>query len=197
LFALCPNTQSMNAWAEGFLHITDPKGADHMLFLLAVAAGYTLRSWKMLFCLATGFTLGHSITLILAAYDVIRFSSDWVEWTILASIFVTALVHWFMPVNQPLRILLPIIALFGLVHGMGFSSYFRMMYSDDSLAGRLLAFNIGVECGQLLVLLVLLIVNTAAVEVLKIKTLVVKRIGLVLAMSAAFWLLVSAMLFET
>lgn len=186
----------MNAYTEGFLHITDVNGADHMLFLLAVAAGYTLRSWKLLFWLSTGFTLGHSLTLILAAYDVIRFSSDWVEWIILGSIFVTAAVHWFISTHQPLRLLLPVIVIFGLVHGMGFSTYFRMMYSDDSMIGKLLAFNIGVECGQLLILLIILAINTMAERFLHWRIEWIKRGGLLLSMIAALWLLISSIFIE-
>ena len=63
-----------NYFVDGILHITDVEGYDHMLFLLAMCAPFTFKDWKQVAILATAFTLGHSISLALAALDVIRFS---------------------------------------------------------------------------------------------------------------------------
>lgn len=118
----------------GIEHILDLQGFDHMLFIIALCALYTLRDWRKVLLLVTAFTLGHSITLALATLGVFRVNSSWVEFLIPVTILITAATNIFR--KQPgfssgkLYLNYAYAAAFGLVHGLGFSGYLR------SLLGR-------------------------------------------------------------
>jgi hypothetical protein len=144
---------------EGVGHITDFGGYDHMLYLAALCAPFTLRNWKKVVLLATAFTAGHSVALFLAATDYIRFSSDLIETLIPLTIMLTCLLS-FAHDSLGARtgtIQYAVTAGFGLIHGMGFSSYFRMIANESGeFIQSLLLFNLGVEVGQLLIVAILL-----------------------------------------
>lgn len=139
----------------GIEHITDIEGYDHMLFLLTLCAPFFYKEWKQIFWLATAFTLGHSLTLALSAMEFVSVSSDLIEKLIPVTIMLTALGNIFQNREQgsALKIWQYLItSLFGLIHGLGFSTYFKMMYDEtSSRVLSLLAFNLGVEAGQLLI----------------------------------------------
>ena len=140
----------------GFDHISDLAGYDHMLFLVALCAIYRLEQWKQLLILVTAFTIGHSITLGLTSLSVLTIPSDLIEFLIPATISITAL-HNVLSDRQTMqserltdRYLMALI--FGFVHGMGFSNYFRALLMDESsILVPLFGFNLGIELGQLLV----------------------------------------------
>lgn len=159
----------MDEIKEGIAHITDFDGYDHMLYLVALCAPFVLRDFKKVVVLATAFTLGHSITLAASAAGVLRFSSDLVEMLISVSIGITGIANLLMR-DQLLRWWHYFITIgFGLIHGMGFSSYFRMMYSHESdWIWRLFQFNLGVELGQLMIIAVILLSSFVAVGVFKL-----------------------------
>jgi hypothetical protein len=128
---------------------------------MAMVAGFTWKNWKTLLALATAFTIGHSVTLVLGGLDAIHFASNWVEIGIALSI---ALAGLFRIINSstPPKIGMRDYAInifFGLIHGMGFSQTIRMMM-DNGNSGEhvqmLFLFNLGVEVGQIVVLLWLL-----------------------------------------
>ncbi|MFN6379676.1 MAG: HupE/UreJ family protein [Flavobacteriales bacterium] len=147
----------MEELIEGFKHITDLEGYDHMLFILALSAPFTLVDWRKLLILVTAFTIGHSLTLALAASGVIRFNSNLIELLIPITIFITAISNILYKDSQNIKVRYAVTAGFGLIHGMGFSSYFRMMYEGNSnWVAQLFYFNCGVELGQLLVLSIIL-----------------------------------------
>ena len=75
----------------GFEHISDIKAYDHILFLVALCAIYRLTEWKKVLILVTAFTIGHSITLALAALDIISYSTKIVEFLIPVTILITSL----------------------------------------------------------------------------------------------------------
>jgi hypothetical protein len=144
----------------GFGHIADLGAYDHMLFLAALTVAYPPAAWRRLLWLVTAFTLGHSLTLALATLDVVRVPASLVELLIAASIVAMAVAaigasggsdaaH--RPAGAPWpRYLLA--AGFGLVHGLGFSTFLRsLLGGEGSIAGPLFAFNLGLEVGQLLV----------------------------------------------
>ena len=143
----------------GFRHILDWNAYDHLVFLLALCAPYDGKDWKRVAWLVTAFTLGHSLTLALAGLDVLRFSSNWIEFLIPCTIAFTSVHNLVRHNRKPLpRAIYPVVIVFGCVHGMGFSSYFRMMsHSTSELLGGLLAFNLGIEIGQVLLVAVLLV----------------------------------------
>jgi hypothetical protein len=139
----------------GFRHITDPQGADHILFLLALAAIYRFRDWRELFWVVTAFTVGHSITLALAVTGAMSLSMPVVEFLIPFTIVVTSLENLRtreQAVAPAVRWHRPILAgIFGLVHGAGFANYLRSMFVER-IAVPLVGFNVGLEVGQIAVL---------------------------------------------
>ena len=148
------------AWrfvVSGFRHILD--GTDHLLFLacLMIPLGKNLR-WRPLVVIVTSFTVAHSITLIAAAFgfvpDALWFA-PLIELMIALSIIYMALENM-IGSNLPRRWIITFV--FGLVHGFGFSFALSesLQFAGDHLLTSLLAFNLGVEFGQLAVLLVLL-----------------------------------------
>jgi hypothetical protein len=133
----------------GFQHIL-PLGLDHILFVL----GLFLLSPKLKPVLwqATAFTAAHSITLALAMFKVITPSPAIVEPIIALSIMYVALENIWSPALKRSRI--GIVFLFGLVHGMGFANVLGSLgLPQDAYFTSLLMFNVGVELGQLAVIL--------------------------------------------
>ncbi|MEO1082206.1 MAG: HupE/UreJ family protein [Pseudomonadota bacterium] len=148
----------------GFQHISDLAGYDHILFLVALCAVYRIEQWRNIVILVTAFTIGHSITLALAALGTIVIPSSVIEFLIPTTILLTAIYNVIsrQPTGQPSSMGLnyAMALFFGFIHGMGFSNYFRaLLMGDSSIALPLLGFNLGIELGQLLVVAV--IVGTA------------------------------------
>lgn len=139
---------------EGFWHILD--GTDHLLFLLCLVIPF--RRFRPLVIVVTAFTVAHSITLIASAYDMAP-GALWfpplVETLIAASIFYMAIEN-IIGVGMSRRWVMTFS--FGLIHGFGFSFLLRerLQFAGSHLLSSLLAFNLGVELGQLLVLVVLI-----------------------------------------
>lgn len=157
---------------EGFYHITDWKGYDHILFVMALCLPYFLKDWKQVLILITAFTIGHSVTLALSVFNKILIPSTWIEFLIPITIIITALENLFRNNNQPKHVRFRYAAalLFGLIHGLGFSNYLRsMMGKSENIITQLLAFNIGLELGQLLIVLAVLMVSFIFVRLLNIK----------------------------
>ena len=149
----------MNDIALGVAHITDWQGYDHMLYLLALVARFDLRHAGKAALLATAFTLGHSFTLAIASLDVFRVSGAWVEFLIPVTILGTALWGLFHGEGdaKSRRHTYAMAAGFGLIHGLGFSSFFRMTRDNTAdLVASLFRFNLGVELGQLVIVAVML-----------------------------------------
>jgi hypothetical protein len=149
-------------WAQlGIEHIADFSGYDHMLFLLSLMISYSFRQWKPLLALLSGFTIGHSLTLILSVSGVLSISSAWVELLIPATIFITSLYriqHLQKNTTSSVLFSLLLTTLFGCIHGLGFSNYLRsLLGSETSLWLPMIAFNLGIELGQLIVVSVLLL----------------------------------------
>lgn len=144
-----------NYFLQGIQHITDLEGYDHMLFLAALCAPFSIRQWKTVLLLATAFTVGHSISLALAAMQIIQFNRDIIELLIAISILATAVINIFKTKMDSVSILSYVItSAFGIIHGMGFSGYFRMISDDsESIIGQLFLFNLGVEAGQIFIIL--------------------------------------------
>ncbi len=182
----------MQSIIQGILHITDLEGYDHMLFLLALCAPYASREYKKIIWLATAFTVGHSLTLALAALDVLRFSGNFIELLIPITIMLTAL--WNIVAGAFIKrpqawVQYTMAATFGLIHGMGFSSYFRMMYSETGdLVKQLLLFNIGVELGQIIIIGLILLLLYILHKIIKLPRLYVTYALSAIAFAVAAWL---------
>ena len=155
----------------GWEHIMSRGALDHLLFIAALAAIYLLKDWKQVLILVTAFTIGHSLTLALSVLDIIRFSSKWVEFLIPCTIVITAISNLFQKkfTAQSIRINYFLALFFGLIHGMGFANSIRfMMAKDQNLGWSLFGFNGGLEAGQIIVVLVLLLLAYVIINLLKI-----------------------------
>ncbi|MEM7375561.1 MAG: HupE/UreJ family protein [Bacteroidota bacterium] len=157
----------------GFEHILDWQGYDHMLFILALCAAYSLKQWKSVLILVTAFTIGHSITLALSALDIFRLDETLIERLIPLTILITAVYHLFAPEKGGQffsRWVEYLLALgFGFIHGMGFSSYFRALMSDsEAITTPLLGFNLGIEGGQIIFVLVVLGIASLMIDAFKL-----------------------------
>lgn len=167
----------------GLLHVLDPQGYDHVLFLIALALPFGWVQWKRVFWLATLFTAAHCLSLALAAFEVVRVDSGIVEFLIPVTIFLTALFNLFLTApsaqqEAAFRTHLVSTGLFGLIHGLGFSNYFRMLMSGETeKAGPLFGFAMGIEAAQLLVLLVVLTLSYLALDRLGVSRKGFIRIG--------------------
>ena len=131
----------------GWEHIISWDALDHQFFIAALAAIYLLKDWKQVLILVTAFTIGHSVTLALSVFDIIRFKSKWVEFLIPLTIVITAITN-FSRRNSHQNRSVSIISLlcFGLIHGMGFANSIRFMMADDQAIGwSLFGFNVGLE----------------------------------------------------
>lgn len=140
----------------GIEHILDLQGFDHILFIIALCSLYTLRDWRKVLVLITAFTLGHSITLALATLGVFKVNSALVEFLIPVTILVTAVSNIFRRQqgfsSGKIHLNYIFAAAFGLIHGLGFSGYLRSLLGNGrQLVEPLVAFNLGIEIGQILI----------------------------------------------
>jgi hypothetical protein len=149
----------------GLHHILTLEAADHLLFLATLILAHDSRNWRSLIILITAFTVGHSLTLALATLDLVQVDSRAVEALIPATIIATSAVNLWTwrhgrrandPPPSNAERLWPrytMALLFGLIHGLGFSSVLRaLLGGEESILLPLLAFNIGIELAQLVVL---------------------------------------------
>ncbi len=140
----------------GFTHITDLNGYDHILFLLVLCVPYGLDQTAKLLWLITAFTIGHSVSLAMSVMGWVNIKSTYIEFLIPLTILITALQNVFyfgsnqtlkMPINYVLT------GFFGLIHGLGFSYLLRALLGGGSnLIFPLLAFNLGLEAGQIVII---------------------------------------------
>lgn len=149
----------------GFGHITDLAAMDHILFLIALAAIYRLHDWRSALWVITAFTVGHSLTLALAVTGAVRLPTDLIEFLIPVTIVATCIENIRVANRDPKSRsgrLRPVFAgLFGLVHGAGFANYLRDLFVDR-IALPLFGFNIGIELGQIVVLVIAGVLLAAA-----------------------------------
>ena len=155
----------------GFRHIADLKGYDHILFVMALCLRYEFTDWRKLLILVTAFTIGHSITLALSVFNLVSYSVKWIEFLIPVTIVLTTISNVFVKkfVFKSKFPLIYFLALFfGLVHGLGFSNYLKsLLGTDHSVVWQLLAFNIGLEAGQLLIVLCVLLISLVFTRILR------------------------------
>jgi hypothetical protein len=156
----------------GIDHISDLAGYDHILFLIALCAVYSLKKWARVAMLVTAFTVGHSLTLALATLNLLRVSTDWIEFLIPLTILATALWNVVRQRNandsrasHGFKYMMALF--FGLIHGLGFSNYLRSLLGGEaSLFVPLLGFNVGLELGQIMIVLLILLLSFLVVQVL-------------------------------
>ncbi len=155
---------------QGFRHITDLSAYDHILFLVAILLGYSYKDWKTILALVTAFTIGHSITLAISTLQIVRFPTKWIEFLIPVTIFLTALIPLLSKKqNSNFKGIYFLTLLFGLIHGAGFSNYLQgILGKQSTILMPLMAFNLGVEVGQLVIVVILLLIQYLIVDLFNI-----------------------------
>lgn len=149
----------------GFRHILDLKAYDHILFLVAMTVPYAFKDWKKVLLLVTIFTIGHTLALFLALFGVVMIKSYLVEFLIPITILATAVYDLFTSGKSAkganINIIGFITLFFGVVHGLGFSDYFKSLISGSPTDKLLPAmeFALGIELGQIAVVLIMLILS--------------------------------------
>ena len=154
----------------GFSHVWDWQGYDHLLFLAALCLPFSARQWKPLLWLITCFTIGHSMSLVLASFEVLKVSSTWIEFLIPVSIAATAVYniiyaqHVWVRSN---RLVMWVTLFFGLVHGFGFAGYFELIRDvEQPLWSSLLFFALGIEGAQIVLGALMLLLSFVVLSVL-------------------------------
>jgi hypothetical protein len=156
----------------GWQHILDWQGYDHILFVMALCSMYTITEWKKMLILVTAFTIGHSITLALSVFNLLTVNTAWIEFliplTILITTFSNILSKKMKPKNVRFKYLMAIF--FGLIHGLGFSNYLKsLLGKSKSIAVELLSFNLGLEFGQVIIVVAMLLLSFILIRFVKIK----------------------------
>jgi hypothetical protein len=148
----------------GINHVLDINGYDHVLFLTVLTVPYLFNDWKRVLLLVTTFTVGHTLSLVLAAYGVVKVNASLVEFLIPVTILIVALYNVFTSgkksKNQKVGMLFFSTLFFGLVHGLGFAREFLMFAgSTENKLILLLEFALGIEIAQIIIVIVVLILG--------------------------------------
>ena len=146
---------------SGWEHIVDINAYDHLVFVMTLCAAFKLKEWKQILIIITAFTLGHSGTLNLSAFDIIPTDPKLIDLLIPFTIMLTAIAN---VINyeknrkfSDAKIKYLIALVFGLIHGLAFASNFKFMLFSDDILMPLFLFNIGIEAGQLFIVLLFMI----------------------------------------
>lgn len=157
----------------GLDHVLDWQAYDHVLFIIVLVASYSFSTWKRVLWLVTLFTLGHTLALYLSVYQIVKVDGNYVEFLIPVTILATAIFDIATAGrkvrNTNFSILYFTTLFFGLIHGLGFSSYFKMIASgSENKFWPLVEFALGIEAAQIIVVLVVLIIGFILQNVLQI-----------------------------
>lgn len=149
----------------GLKHVLDIHAYDHVLFLIALVIPYTFKDWKRILLLVSVFTIGHTVALLLSVFGIIAVKVNLVEFLIPITILITALFHLFTAgkatKNDGLNLVFFVTLFFGIIHGLGFSNYFKTILGG-SASSKLIPlgeFALGIEVAQLVVVFVVLILS--------------------------------------
>lgn len=148
----------------GLNHVLDFSAYDHILFLIVLAVVFSFNQWKKVLWLVTLFTIGHSLTLALSAYGILKINMNLIEFLIPLTIFITGVVNVFTAKKSSAgkqSVNLTFALFFGLIHGLGFSNYFKLMVGkEENKLVPLLEFALGIEAAQIIIVLGILIIGT-------------------------------------
>ncbi len=149
----------------GLKHVLDINAYDHVLFLIALTVPYTFKDWKRILLLVSLFTIGHTVALVLSVFGIITVKVNLVEFLIPITILITALYHLFTAgkatKNDGINLIFFVTLFFGIIHGLGFSNYFKTILggSPSSKLLPLGEFALGIEAAQLVVVFVVLVIS--------------------------------------
>ncbi len=174
----------------GLLHVLDVNAYDHVIYFIVLTIPYTFKDWKKILGLVTIFTLGHTLSLLASIYGLITIKSALVEFLIPLTIVCTAVYNIISAGksagNDRFIVMLFITMFFGLIHGLGFSNFFKQIIAiEDQKFLPTMEFALGIEIAQILVVLAVLALSFSGLTLLKFSkkewTLVVSSIVLGLA----------------
>lgn len=154
----------------GWEHIISTDALDHLLFLAALAAVYTLRQWKQALILATAFTVGHTVSLVAGSRQWLTVDATWVEFLVPCTIVATAVSNLFQKSFTPksVRLNYALALVFGLIHGLAFANVLQLVLAkEQSFGSAVFSFAAGLEAGQLLVVFAVLLLCHLFTGVLK------------------------------
>ena len=143
----------------GFDHILNIQALDHILFVLALVVVYKTNMIKQIVILITAFTIGHSITLIISALDLITYDQKIIEFAIPLTIVLTSLnniINRKKEITKGVTSNYIIALVFGLIHGLGFANYLKAILFKGSIVLELFSFNVGIEAAQLIIVFLFL-----------------------------------------
>jgi hypothetical protein len=155
----------------GWQHICDWQGYDHILFVTVLCGTYILADWRKVLILVTAFTVGHSITLALSVFKLIHINTSLIEFLIPVTIVATAFINIIQKKRGPAthKLVYSLALFFGLIHGLGFSTYLKSLLGHSSnIVPQLFAFNIGLEFGQVIIVISVLLLSFILTKVFKI-----------------------------
>ena len=140
----------------GINHVLDINAYDHVLFLIVLTIPYIFKDWKHVLLLVSTFTLGHTLSLVLAAYDIVRIDGKIIEFLIPITIMIVALFNVFTAgkgaQKEKVGVLFFSTLFFGLIHGLGFAREFHMLAGKtDSKLALLVEFALGIEISQVII----------------------------------------------
>jgi hypothetical protein len=160
----------------GLTHVLNLGGYDHVMFLMALTVPYSFKDWRNVLLLVTLFTIGHTISLILSVYGIVTIDSAFVEFLIPVTILITALYNIITSGKktakaQSINFVAFTTLFFGIIHGLGFSNYFKIIINKDSDAklAPLLEFALGIEAAQLTIVLTVLVASFILQNGLKVQ----------------------------
>lgn len=178
-------------FSTGLEHILDFSGYDHILFVTLLVFTYPFREWKKMALLVSAFTLGHCCSLALSVIKGIHIKPEVIEFLIALSILVSAiynLITYKKVVNTKRNgvFIFLVVVVFGLIHGLGFSYLLRsMLGAEQNVLLPLLYFNLGLEAGQLIIVLIVILFSLLLASLIKkwpfnvYKLIIVCSIGLI------------------
>lgn len=149
----------------GLKHVLDIHAYDHVLFLIALTTPYAFKDWKRILLLVTMFTVGHTLALLLSVFGIIAVKASLVEFLIPVTILITAFFNLFTAgkasKNESLNLIFFLTLFFGIIHGLGFSNYFKTILGGtaSSKLVPLLEFALGIEAAQLIVVFIVLVIS--------------------------------------
>ena len=153
----------------GHKHVLDINAYDHILFLAALTLSYDFGQWKRLLGLVTLFTLGHTASIVVTFYGHVQAPAVLIELMIPVTIITAALHNIWRSLHNKAQGSIPLLfavtLVFGIIHGFGFGRYFTQIAQDDGLQG-FIAFALGIEWAQLVVVFAALLLGFIAQRVL-------------------------------
>lgn len=150
---------------KGLRHILNPYAYDHILFLTALSIPYAFKDWKRLLLLITVFTVGHTLTLMLSVFGVVIIKVNLIEFLIPITILMVAFFNLFTAGKSSKQESISVIGFvtlfFGIIHGLGFASYFKTVVggSSQSKLLPLSEFSLGIEVSQIVVVFIVLVLS--------------------------------------